>query len=281
MTEPTINLDCIARSIAIVSDLHAGSDFAVWPHDDVINSTGNNITDSRNDSQVYLADCWENYIEECDAYNVDTVINLADSCQGVNYKDGGRACITPDLELQKDAAEALLLPIVYGRNYIGFSGSKYHQSMDTKVHRDLARRVKPIAKSSSFYGAIANLRLKGTDKVANIAHASTSAMLYPSTALDRERIFLKVAEARDVLPKIDIMIRGHLHKYMTLRYSDMTIIQSPCWQAWYPLGTKMKLYGKHQPDIGALILLIDNNGGIHVEEFMYKAPHVIDKLREG
>ncbi len=276
----TINLDNIARSIAIVSDTHVGSSLAVWPDRKIFTAEGNDLTASRSEAQIKLSMYWKNYLARCKEFNVDTVIHLGDMCQGCNPKEGGRLTITPDIEYQKDAAEALLQPLVQDRILHVVSGSKYHQSLDTKIHRDMTHRLGKYAREAYFHGPVRNLLFRGTKKIANIAHAATSALIYPSTVLDRERVYLKLAEAQNKIPKIDYFIRGHLHYYFHLDYPDMHIIQCPGWQVWYPLGDKVRLYGKTQPDIGGLILLIDKQNRTILLHFLYPCPNVMDSLME-
>lgn len=265
----------------MISDLHVGSRLAVWPREDIITHEGNNLTLMINRGQRKLQEYWyDELLPVCEKFNVDTILNGADACDGVNKKESGAPTITRDLEYQKDAAEALLTPLVKDRKYHSVSGTVYHESLDTKVHRDISKRLKAVAKTSKFHGALGVWRLKGTNKIMNFAHAATSALIYPSTVLDRERIFLRAAEGTGQINyHTDYFIRGHLHFYFHLDYPDMHIIQLPCWKAWHPIGDKIRLFGRTQPNIGAVLLLVDKQNRTFVLHFIYKTPKIIDFIR--
>ena len=269
------------RSIAVISDTHIGSPFAPWPDEEIWTAEGNNISNLRNGGQLDMLSSWKDFIHVCEEFNVDTIIHLGDATQGTNPKEGGKSTLTPDLEYQKDAAEVMLRPLVTDRIYHQLSGTLYHESRDVKIHRDLVKRLSGDAKEANFHGPIANLRMVPTKKVFNLAHAATSALIYPSTVLDREGVFLRYGYARDKLPKVDVMIRGHLHYYMHLDYPDLHILQCPAWQAWYPLRDKVRLYGKMQPDIGGLIILIDEHSRMVPLHFLYPVPKIVDFLKDG
>jgi len=96
----TINFDNIARSIAVISDTHVGSLYAVWPDDDVWTNEGNNLSAMRNPGQMNLSHSWKLWLDTCDIWNVDTVVHLGDACQGCNPKEGGRNTVTPDMDYQ-------------------------------------------------------------------------------------------------------------------------------------------------------------------------------------
>lgn len=277
----TINFDNIARSIAVVSDTHFGSYYALWPDDDVWTNEGNNLTAMRNPGQMELARSWNLFLGVCDKFRVDTVFHLGDACQGCNYAEGGKNTITPDMDYQVDAAVAAMKPLVKDRIYHQVSGTLYHKSRDVRIHKNLVRDLKPYAKEAHFHNMVANLAMKGTKKTFNLAHEATSAMIYPSTVLDRERLFLKLAEARGQLPHIDAFFRGHLHFYFHLDYEDMHILQCPCWMVWFPLKDKVRLYGKFQPDIGGLIILIDKQNRMIPFHFIYPCPHILDMVKTG
>jgi len=277
----TINFDNIARSIAVVSDTHFGSVYAVWPDDDVWSEDGGNLTLRRNPGQMELARSWNLFIETCDKFKVDTVIHLGDACQGCNIKEGGKNTITPDMNEQVRGAVTAMAPLVAERVYHQVSGTLYHKSRDVKIHRMIVKDLIPYAKEAHFHNMIANLALKKTKKTINIAHESTSAMIYPATVLDRERLFMKLAEARGQIPHIDCFIRGHLHFYFHLDYEDMHVLQCPGWMVWFPLKDKVRLYGKVQPDIGGLIILIDKQNRMIPFHFLYPCPHILDAVRDG
>lgn len=278
----TINLRNIERSVAFFSDTHALSDYALVPRTKIYNKKGNDVTASISKGQKQIQHYWYDLaIPTCKSFKVDTIIHFGDAIQGCNPKEGGIDVMTANLDLQVDAIEELMKPLVKKRIYHQLSGTKYHEALNVRIHRELARRLEPITKESHFQGKFANIHLVGTEKVLNCAHAATSALIYPATVIDRELTFVKVAVAEGRVPRPDYVVRGHLHRYMHLDYPDIHGVQLPGWMAWYPLGDKVRLYGRTQPDIGFVILLIDKMNRTILLHFLYPTPNIIDLLREG
>lgn len=280
----TINIDNIKRSIGIISDTHVWSDYGLVSKEPVYNRKGNwlNPPQTLNKGQLAIQSFWyNNWIPTCDKFNVDTIIHLGDACQGCNPKEGGVDNLRSNLDFQKEDFANLMIPLVKNRVYHQLSGTKYHEALNTRIHRDLVDKLKPYASKAVFHGKFANIKFKGTDKIANCAHAATSALIYPAGVIDREITFIKVAVAEGKIPRPDYMLRGHLHKYIHLDYWDIHGIQVPGWQAWYPLGDKVRLYGRTQPDIGGVILLIDKQNRTVLLHFVYPPPKVIDFVRSG
>ena len=161
------------------------------------------------------------------------------------------------------------------------SGSGYHQSLDTKVHKDMARRFHDYNCKANYYGPVRNIKLTGTSKIINIGHAPSSASANLGSVMEREYINMKVGQATGTIPKVDCVIRGHLHKYRHIDFSDMHIIQVPGWQAWYPLKGAASGYGKWQPNIGGVIYMIDEWDRTIILHFLYDAPHIASKMVVG
>lgn len=280
----TINLDNIERSVALVSDTHVWSDYALVSREPVYNQKGNmfNPPEVLNKGQKTIQSYWyDMFIPTALNFNVDTVIHFGDAIQGCNPREGGVDCLSPDLDYQKQDFVNLMKPLVKDRIYHQFSGTMYHESLDTKIHRDVVDQLHPYCEKAHFHGKFANIKLKGTEKILNCAHAATSALIYPGTVIDRELTFAKVAAAEGRIPKPDYLIRGHLHRYLHLDYPDIHGVQLPGWMAWYPLGDKVRLYGRTQPDIGWVLLLVDKMNRSLLLHFIYPTPNIIDFLRVG
>jgi len=279
----TINLDNIARSLLLLSDTHVWSDYALVSREPVYNQDRRHLNPSEtlSDGQKVIQSYWyEKMLPTADDFNVDTVIHFSDAIQGANPKEGGVSSISPDMDYQKEDFVNLMKPLISEREYHQFSGTLYHEALSVRIHRDLTDKLRPYCKKARFHNKFANLRIKGTTKLMNCAHAATSALIYPAAVLDRELTFAKVAVAEGRIPRPDYLVRGHLHKYIHLDYVDIHGIQLPGWQAWYPLGDKVRLYGRTQPDIGFCILLIDKQNRTVLLHFCYPTPNILDFERE-
>lgn len=263
------------RSLLLISDIHAGSPYAVSDDKPLLIKVGNEVNEVYpNRGQLKLYKHWQHMERMADKFNVDTVVNLAEAIDGTNYKEGGRRLMTADLDAQKDLAVRLLAPIVKDRKYVSCSGSPYHESQDTKVHRDISYRLEKHAKECLFVGVTGILTLPVINKKISIAHKASSAMLYTATMADRELIYWNVAEARNQLPHVDWVIRGHLHKFYHLDNGREHFLQLAAWKTWYPIQNSTRMIGRYQTDIGFSILLFDEAGHSTLKNFIYQAPNI-------
>jgi len=263
------------RSLLLLSDVHAGSPYAVCDEEPLLMRVGKMVNEIYpNEGQLELYKHWQYMEKMANKFNVDTVINLADTVDGTNYYEGGRRLMTPDLELQKDLAIRLLKPVVRGRKYVSVSGTKYHQSLDSKTHREISMRLEGTASECLFLGVTGIVTLPEINKKMSLAHEASSAMLYTATMADRELIYWNVAEARDQLPHIDWMIRGHLHKFYHLDNGREHFLQLPAWKTYYPIKNNVRMIGRYQTDIGFSILLFDEAGRSTLKNFVYQAPNI-------
>jgi len=264
----------IKRCIALISDMHVGSIYSLFPND-FTDVHGINISAARNKDQITLYDYWLDFIAQCQKQEIDTVFLLGDLVHGTQRRDYGRDLLS-NLDEQKRAAIELLKPICNKKIVAGISGSPYHESLDTKIHRDIIEYF-----GGTFLDSVGNIKLKDLDFVVNISHGASGAFIYRATILDREAVFLKSAEALNKLPKIDIIIRGHWHQYIYINYAEQHFIQLPCWITFFPYVGTLKLYPKFQPDIGAVILEISSEGGkkdVRVKPYLYPVLHIADPL---
>lgn len=268
------------RNILLLSDMHVGSPYAVSDEYPILLKAGNEVNEVYpNKGQLELYKHWQYMIKMADKFDVDTVINLADTCDGCNPAECGKRLMSPDIEDQKDLAVRLLKPVVKDRKYVSCSGSTYHESLDTKVHRDISFRLEGTASECLFVGVTGILTLPEVNKKINIAHKASNAMLYSATMADRELIYWNVAEARDQLPHIDWMIRGHLHKFYHLDNGREHFLQLPCWKTYYPIKNSTRMIGRYQTDIGFSILQFDEAGRSTLKNFVYQAPNIA--IKEG
>jgi len=265
------------RKIALVSDTHVGSRYAIFP-EGFYGKEGNLLSAAMNDGQKTLNKYWYDYVEKCDELDVDTVFLVGDMIQGVNRKDFGQYILTGDMDEQVDACTELLKPLCKDRKVGVWSGTRYHESIDYRVHKALAEKLEGIASESRFFGNLAVLKLTPSSRIANVAHGSGTNLIYIETALAKEGFFLKQAEALFKTPKTDILIRGHLHRFVYIHENNMHFVSLPCFQAYIPWATK--LYGRYVPDIGGCVLLIDDKNRIKIWHYLYDTVHISDSLVE-
>jgi len=247
------------RRIAFVSCLHAGSTVAVWPE---IFDVGDGIEICASQKQLQILEYWNDFWSH-EAADADTIVLMGDLVQGKNPKDFGLGSMTTDLQVQEDAAIALIGPHVNGRQVIGVSGSKYHDSFDTALDKNIIRRL-----GGRYMGMLKNIKVTGPDVMMNIAHGSSSPSMYKGSHDDRE---LMLADSCSTTRGINLMVRGHWHYYQYLENSSNAILRVPGWQCWYPARFMIDMLGKKNNKFGAVTVDIGPSRNV-VHRRLYEAP---------
>lgn len=275
------------RIIAMVADTHVGSRYSLFP-DNYVAEDGSQLSAQRNKGMLTLLSYWYDFIDICNTWGVDTVILNGDMIHGTHRKEFGRDMLTTNLDEQKEACVDLLKPLCKDRIIHTFTGSPYHDSLDSRRHRDLARDLNGVAKKSVYHGHLANIRLQGqegladTERILNVAHGVSGASIYRTMVMDREGLFEAAAYGLgdlDFLP--DVIVRAHWHTFIHIHLPKQHLIQLPCWAAWWPWKGSIVLYGKKQPHVGGVILFIDEADRIIVHHYLYKPPRIHDYLKDG
>lgn len=262
----------------MVSDVHGGSPYSVCDEEGLTVPYGNEAIQIKpNKGQLELYTHWEYMIKMADEFNVDTVLDLADAMDGVDYKNNGQGVMTTVLDSQVELTTRLYKPVVKGRKFYGCSGSPYHESQDTQLHLRLAEKLEKYAEQSTFVGVVGLLTIPEINKRLMMSHKDGNAMLYTATKNDRELIYQKVAEANEQLPEIHYRISAHLHKAMHLDNGRQHYLQNPCWKTWYPIKGSTQLIGRMQTDIGFSIIQFDSAGRSTVKLFVWSSPNIAIK----
>jgi hypothetical protein len=261
----------IVRSIAFVSDLHVGSPYGLWPNEFVC-PTGHIIKASR--GQLKILEYWNDFLIQCKRYKVDTIVSLGDVVDGTNRKEYGRDRMVTDLNLQILAARQLLEPVTKGRKFFGVSGTGYHDSLDFRAEESLIKDL-----DGTYWGLLRNIKLKGTKVVLNVSHGRGGGTLYRSTKGDKELLFILAAEAAKKIDfHVDCFVRGHLHFYGYIDQAVNSYLACPGWTDWIPYPPSLGLIGK-QPDIGFVIMLINNKNEISIKRKLFPLPNIAQGVR--
>lgn len=262
------------RSIALVSDLHVLAEHGLCP-EGFVGRQGGDRSASMNAGQRKLLEYWKDFTRIMrDEMKIDSVFIIGDAIAGINPKECGLMMMTTDINEQVEAAIKLLYPLCKNKRVGVWSGTAYHESRDVRVHEYIAQAL-----NGTFFGPIAILQIEPSKKVVNIAHRSTEAVMYPETAIGRDIMSAKQAEALGQIPKTHAIIRGHYHHYIETHRHDMHYISLPCWQAYVPYDKAIRWYFKYQPDIGGAVMLIDDKDRLRFFHFLYPTPHISDKVR--
>ena len=264
------------RRIALISDTHIASQYALMP-EVVIDAKGNRF--EANPGQKQILNYFKSFCAKCDELEVDTSVHLGDMIHGQNHREMGLDLITTDLNVQKDMAFELLKLICKGRRTFFIAGSGYHQGMGkaNSPEKDVCDRLGSLSGyKTEWLGSVANIRFKPSKKIWHLQHGESASIVYRAGVLERDSNFLKIAEADNNLPHIDIVARGHWHTFLHLHSDRIHFIQTPCWATWTPWKWARLFYGK-QPTIGGIICLLDEEGRLTAWPFIYKPiPRIAD-----
>ena len=255
--------------VAVISDIHVGHPGAVWP-DKFETKEGNGILPNK--YQRILLQYWKDFWSV--AKDADYVIDLEESIEGYNRKEHGQGIMTVDLNVQMDAAKALLDPYMDGKLFMNVDGSKYHGSDDTLIAKTFCDKM-----GGHYWGSMGIWNPKGTDKTIMFTHVPGNPLIYKSTILDRNSLFMSAIKTK-MTKDPDLILYGHLHQYFRFDTPTRINVMSPCWKFWHPIKNASK-YPYTQPTIGGLIIKIPDKGGqIEVVLKRYPLEHIADALVE-
>lgn len=181
------------KRIAVLSDLHCGSLVGLTPpawH------TGDELQ----------RDMWQWYQREMvDLGPVDACFVLGDAIDGKGNRSGGVEQITTDLITQTDMATAALRH-VQAKDFVFVHGTPYHvgadgEDMERLIARALGARIGGH-EWISVNGCVFDLKHKvGGSGVPHGRH----------TAVARERLWNQLWHMRELAPKANVILRGHVH----------------------------------------------------------------------
>ena len=265
-----ILLKAITR-IAVISDTHTGHRVALWP-ENFKTKEGQEIKPSEH--QLVLNEYWEDFWSK-DAKEAEYVILVGDMCEGMNYAEGGKYLMTPNLDEQKRANLLMTEPKMRGKKIRGIWGSCYHGSQDMELDGQITEAL-----GGKDKGVVGNLRLKKTQKIINYAHACSEAVIYRPMAVDRASLFMDAAEGIHKIPfHVDLWIRGHWHWGHVQENESRHLLLNPAWKLWAPIRKKgAKMYERYiASTIGATVIDIFEDW-MFIKIYRYPMIPVYDKL---
>ena len=258
------------RRMAFIGDFHVGSKYAVWPVE-YKNDTGAVIRAAPGQAKM------AGYVSEIgkimDRENVDTLVMLADMIEGKNPKGQGQGLIMGEIEDQIAASIQLVKPLAYGRDVIATSGSDYHESRDINVAATMAKAL-----GGTYVGRVRTLKIEGTNRYMNIGHGESGAVFYVATVMERGGVSQFEAVAKKKAHGADLIVRAHMHVYRHLDVPGLHYVQIPCMKAWEPSKIFSKDYFKQQPDLGFVIINIDQEDRITVWHYLFPSVPIADPL---
>ncbi len=246
------------RTIAFLSDLHAGSWWGLWPNSK-LPATG--FVGVR-----YLLDCWADLFKSWPR-QIDVLILAGDLIEGPQRKSGGIGCFAVSDREQVEGAIELLRPICRrAKRVLRLTGTPYHDGHgDPLLALDYALGV-------DWSGQILDLDLNG--EILNAAHHPMGGgTLYQGTSTDREALWSTISSGTDRTLPSRWIVRAHRHHYIRQETEHKTVVQLPCWQLQTPFAAKAN-YWRFQPSLGGVLMLADTlePGGYRFVPRLYQLP---------
>lgn len=187
----------------------------------------------------------------------DILVGNGDLIDGNQSKQGGAELITSDRNVQVDMAEECLLPWKAKRVFLTY-GSKYHVGEKAEdFEYVIAKRLNAIIEGRLFFnvdGLTFDVRHKVGMSVVPYGRA---------TPLLRDLTWTLLKEAAGTGPKIDVVVRSHVHYHIWVEQPQKIAFTTPCLQlARGRFGSRECVGETHW---GAIRLTIDNGQIINKE----------------
>jgi len=246
--------------VVVISDVHCGSHYAVFPPNYFDEDTGTMII--ANEWQQKLYEEWERLANELSP--VDIIVLLGDVVEGNETKAKFKTLILPNIQQQAKAFLKLMEPWKWRKIFVVI-GTTYHVTSDGFLIEDyIAHRLN--AEIHHNKRAFNDLPLEIKGKTVHFAHGISYSKVphYQATPLARELWLMRVND--DYYGKFDLIVRGHVHYYMLLDRAKGAIITCPCWQYPTPYQRKLSVFGA-RADLG-IVELIFNERGYGVEKHL-------------
>lgn len=209
----------------ILSDLHIGSMWSMWPKDLRLS---NGTLPILNQGQDYLLECYED-LKERVPKRLDFLFLGGDLVEGKNSAEEGAWLTESHPSWQTRAAIEILEPLVDRAKYVYvIGGSKYHVGRGFEFEESLAQHLH--SEQNAFGGFVwpwLNISVDGVHL--DISHRQSVMMRYKSTPLEREIQF-----SNNIIPDIkedcDAIYRAHAHMYVDLNVDGQVSVSLPPWK---------------------------------------------------
>lgn len=198
--------------VLLLSDLHLGSAFALWPPD-MISSSGAKL--NLNVGQEYLWRSWirirEGVWKLTDGKGPDIVCEVGDSIQGKNKKGDGEFIIEPSTAFQGRAAIEVIQTIKPADAvFYKFRGSRYHVGSQAETEEWVGAELGGVTDDLGYHcwSWMPSLDIEGV--ILDIAHHQSAVQVNRSMPLERERRYSNQI-AEPIKPKPHLIVRAHGH----------------------------------------------------------------------
>jgi hypothetical protein len=263
--------------ILLLSDLHVGSDFGVFPRVAYRQEHNERIPVRPNKGQRYLLQCWEWMMAHLPPRLTYTIVN-GDIIDGENPREGGLYLSLHTPTDQVEAAVSLLGPLRERSDaFFIVKGTPYHGGRADDALAGLAKALHATRWAS---GSRTGTRLwlhmkKAGGKVLNASHHITRGWMYASAVADRTVMMAAAAEATGKLPRADIIVRSHLHLKRVVHVENKHVILTPAWKLLTPFAERAmeEIRAEFLSDLGAILVEVTSKGQVFVDGETFAFPN--------
>ncbi len=273
------------RVITLLADTHVGAIHSVFPEGfKIYKGRRAEALININPVQKQLLEYFKNFSEASKKYNSDTLVVVGDLIAGMNPAECGRVMMFAEMDEQVKAWVYLIdTYFKHIKNVYILKGTGFHEAKYVDELEKCADKLRHIGYNAQYLGGISNLKICEHPKsvIMNIAHEGSDATVYPETPMARGIKDMLIGTALEKVPRAKIIVRAHKHIWAHIDRLGTHWIQVPCWQAFVPYEKARKQYYSWQPEIGGVLLLLDDESRIRIWEYLYKLPHMEDEITEG
>ena len=244
------------KNILILSDMHVGSLWGLWPPDfEADDPRGDNrLKFIQNATQKKLWQHWKSMVAKVDP---EIIIFNGDLIDGQQRRSIGREVVTSRIEMQVGACIDIINTLPKVPMYFT-QGTDYHEMPDGSAAEYYIARELGAEFGDDLLIDECGIRMH----VGHPISVSTSTWQYRTTPLARDLLLLALNTAEDKYGKVDVAIRSHAHYFCACSFSSQLGLITPCWQTRTPYAVKKNMITP--PDIGYVQLHIEDRRNIMI-----------------
>lgn len=239
----------MVKTIVFISDLHCGSVYGITPEEHF--SHYDNYRELQEET-------WNKYCAIADRWvNPDVLIVNGDCIEGAQTKQGGAELITPDRNVQSDMA-VIAINKFRAKNIFMTFGTRYHCSEQAEdFEYVIANKLNAKIEGRLF------LEVEGMTFDIRHKVGSSSIPHGRATSLLRENMWNLIKESEDIGPKVDVIVRSHVHYHIWIEDGKRVMFTTPALQLARGRYGSRECSGKIH--WGAIRLTVDNGEIIRKE----------------
>lgn len=238
--------------LRVVSDLHVGSKYAIWP------------PDCREYAPTEASQwLWDRAVDLTRALpSPDLTVVNGDVVHGRNRKSDHADIYAVDVANEINPIAGRVVELFVGTQpWYMVTGTPYHDvECYAYVADTLGAKEWPSGKR---FGQILSLDVRGTG--VNIAHhPDGGTVLYKGTSLDRMSLWSIIGSSLKKVPNASVIIRSHNHFFAEFRANGRLVVQTPCW-TFPDAYAKKSAYFRYTSDLGVVDVLFEKDAPPAVE----------------